>query len=416
MAQATRLPQLPFRVANGEQAQAQYPLEFQDLVPALAREDPLADALVAWADAHRLRPTDVFDDALALHLRGEQHGAPAANALVTQMLRKPAWLNDERLHVGGAALTRAALSGGLVLAFRSLIGGYAAPAGNKPLAFSGRLEAAAARRLDETGRFVRAVSLPGGLEPLGEGFTLTARVRLMHAGVRRLLQGSGRWDTQAWSAPINQHDMVATILLFSSVWLGGCRLLGIDFSAAEASNHMQLWRYVGFLMGVEDELLPTSEAHATRQAAFIRLTQHAPDDDSRRLVRALMQPPPTSSRRQRLLAPLWADYINGLCHVLLDEELCVGLGIAPSRSARWIRRSSAVRAVAEQVVRKTPLDALAVQWGERYWQQSVGRVAGTLQHDYATPTALKTADHDVVSSTNTKPAQPAPRAPSPSLS
>lgn len=306
-----------------------------------------------------------------------------------------------------------------MLAFRSLLGGYAAPAGNKPLAFSGRLEAAAPRRLDETGRFVRAVSEPFGLEPTGEGFVLTARVRLMHAGVRRLLHRSGRWDMAAWSAPINQHDMLATILLFSSVWLEGCRLLGIDFSDDEANNHMHLWRYVGFLMGVDDELLPTSEAHATRQAAFIRLTQHAPDDDSRRLVRALMQPPPSvspTSRRQRLLGPLWADYLNGLCHVLLDEALCAGLGIAPARSARWIRRSSAVRAVAEKVVRKTPLDALAVQWGERYWQASGGRVAGTLQHDYATPTALKTAAHDVVSSTNTKPAQPAAPAPSPSLS
>ena len=31
----------------------------------------------------------------------------------------------------------------------------------------------------------------------------------MHAQVRRLLLGSGRWDVEAWGLPINQADMAA---------------------------------------------------------------------------------------------------------------------------------------------------------------------------------------------------------------
>jgi hypothetical protein len=384
---------VPSRVANADDAHRRYPAEFAQLIPALERVDPLADALVAWADEAGVPATRVLDEALALRTRGsaERHPSEPANALLDQLLHPPTWVDMDRVDAGGAALRRAALTGGLVLAFRSLVSGYAAPAGNKPLAFSGRLEASAARRLDETGRFVRAISEPGGLDPAGEGFLLTARVRLMHAGVRRLLLRSGRWDEPAWSSPINQHDMLATILLFSSVWLGGCRLLGVTFPAEEAANHMHQWRYVGYLMGVDEALLPTSEEQGVRLQEFIRLTQHAPDEDSRRLVRALMTPPPTvdPTWQRRLLQPLWTDYLNGLCHVLLDPDLCTGLGIPPARSLRLIRRSSRLRAAAGRAVISNPgLDRLVMQWGDRYWQQSVGRVAGTLQYEYPTPIAL----------------------------
>lgn len=392
---SSAFPSAPARVANVVVAQREFPSAFRLLVPALERQDPLADALVSWADARGVSPTLVLDEALALRRSGQAHPCPEANALVDQLLSRPTWFDPELLERGGAALGRAALTGGLVLAFRSLISGYAAPAGNKPLAFSGRLEAGAARRLDETGRFVRAVSQPGGLLPTGEGFLLTARVRLMHAGVRRLLHRSGRWDAAAWSQPINQHDMLATVLLFSSVWLGGCRLLGVEFTADEARHHMHLWRYVGFLMGVEEALLPDGEAHATNLQGFLRLTQHAPDDDSRRLVRALMTPPPrpaerdAASRVRDLIAPALSSYFCALCHVLLDEDLCTGLGIPAAPASRWVRRASAVRGAAGRLVLAHPtLDHLAAQWGDGYWRRSVGRVAGTLQYDYATPTRL----------------------------
>lgn len=94
------LPTVPARVANAARAASAYPVEYAALLPALSREDRLADELVAWADTHGQRPTDVFDSALALQRRGEQHASAAANALVAQMLRKPAWLDEERLRVG----------------------------------------------------------------------------------------------------------------------------------------------------------------------------------------------------------------------------------------------------------------------------------------------------------------------------
>jgi hypothetical protein len=44
---------------------------------------------------------------------------------------------------GGEVLLRHGFFGGIVLGFRCLVAGYCSPAGNKPLAFSGRLREAA---------------------------------------------------------------------------------------------------------------------------------------------------------------------------------------------------------------------------------------------------------------------------------
>ena len=60
--------------------------------------------------------------------------------------------------------------GGLVLSLRSLMGGYTAPVGNKPLAFSGRLRERAPRRVAETARFVTAVCAPAGMRRGAPGF------------------------------------------------------------------------------------------------------------------------------------------------------------------------------------------------------------------------------------------------------
>ena len=68
----------------------------------------------------------------------------------------------------------------------------------------------------------------------GEGFAITVKVRLMHAQVRKLLLQSGKWREDLWSLPINQHDMLATVLLFSSILIDGYRTIGFRVTTSEA--------------------------------------------------------------------------------------------------------------------------------------------------------------------------------------
>src|SRR5262249_51979302 len=160
----------------------------------------------------------------------------ALRALFAELDRVPAWVDWPTLDAGGELLMRAGPFGGMVLGAGSLVLGYASPGGNKPLVFSGRLTEQAPRRLDETSRFVQAVCRPGGMQRSGDGFKITVKVRLMHAEVRRMILRSGRWDDARWGAPLNQHDMAATTLLFSLVVLEGLRSLGLVIGREEAEQ------------------------------------------------------------------------------------------------------------------------------------------------------------------------------------
>jgi hypothetical protein len=123
----------------------------------------------------------------------------------------PPWVDWELLDRGGAVFLR---SGGLGIAALSLAAlplSYASGVGNKPLVFTGHLLRRAPRRLAETARFTVATSQPGGLRRFAPGFKFTVKVRLMHAQVRRLLWGSGRWNPEwaprsissSWPEPIS---------------------------------------------------------------------------------------------------------------------------------------------------------------------------------------------------------------------
>jgi len=60
--------------------------------------------------------------------------------------------------------------------------------------------------------------------------------------------------------PINEEDMVATLLAFSVNALLGCELfLRMKLSDQERLDYLALWRYLGWLLGVD-----VNEAHGER--------------------------------------------------------------------------------------------------------------------------------------------------------
>ena len=73
--------------------------------------------------------------------------------------------------------------------------------GGEGLTFSRRLGHDADRRVGETAQFVLAVTAPGSLDPCGRGIRKIQKVRLLHAAIRYLISGSGRWDAEADGRP-----------------------------------------------------------------------------------------------------------------------------------------------------------------------------------------------------------------------
>ena len=381
----------PARYCQRATARVRFGDRVDRLAPYLYAVDPLADAVVeALAERSAQGGSALVDRLLSEGIEAVPEAPAALRDLHAFAHEVPPWVDWETLERGGRLLRRAAVLGGMVLGARALVLGYASPGGNKPLVFSGRLREQAARRLNETSRFVQAVTSAGGLRPGGDGVLITLKVRLMHAQVRRMILASGRWQAELWGAPINQHDMAATTLLFSLITLEGLRILGLHITVEEADAYMHLWRYVGHLIGVAPELLPAGEREAERLRDLIQATQAAPDDDSRYLVHALLHSgEQAGSAEQRARARRFRTFVEGVCRGLVGDALADQLAV-PRTS--W---STAVRAIRTMTTglelarrRSASLEEHMVRLGESYWTRVVREGLAGATADFALPERL----------------------------
>jgi hypothetical protein len=364
----------PSRYTNLAEARRRFGARVDRLGPWLDRVDPLADDVVA--DLERLggRGWRMLERALSHGISAVDGPPESFRALFAELDDVPAWVDDATLDRGGALLMRAGVLGGITLGAKSLVHGYASPGGNKPLVFSGRLVDHAARRLNETSRFVQAVCRPGGMRRFGDGFAITVKVRLMHAQVRRMVLRSGRWDATQWGAPVNQHDMAGTTLLFSLSVLEGLRTFGLKISRDESESYMQLWRYVGRVIGVHPDVQPTCELDAMQLAELVACTMGEPDDDSRALVRALFEHPREVARTdtQKALAEKQVAFGYGVCRGLVGDELADKLGVPKTPWRVAVPMIRKLIATAETVrVRSSWADRTAFTSGMRYWDKVV---------------------------------------------
>lgn len=363
---------VPSRLVNLEEARARFKDRADRLAPFLWEGDDLGDSA---AQALFALPRGTRERWIEALLTGAEEAALPASlqALGRAVRHVPLWVDFDRVERGGRAMLRTGVFGGFVLAFRSLVLGYCAPAGNKPLAFSGRLKEQANRRVAETGRFVQAVCLEGGLRPGGVGLAIAVRVRLMHAQVRRTLRASARWDAASWGTPICQLDMAATTLLFSQVFVEGVAKLGAPLSDAEAEDLLHLWRYVGYVMGVREELLCATRAEATALAELIHLTQGPPDEDSRALARALMEIPLVEAKPEdRVRAERFVPIAYGISRFLVGDALADGLGFPKSPWRHAAPVLTALFSGASGILRKLPgADWVMLEAGMGYWRRVV---------------------------------------------
>jgi hypothetical protein len=374
---------------NIDQARARFGALPARLVPYFERSDPLADAVV---EALRSSPASEREAVIEAALSGNERAVPPPlRELVAAASQVPFWVDESRLASAHEVFLRSGVLGGITLGLCSLVHGYAAPAGNKPLSFSGRLKERADRRLAETGKFVTAVTELGGLQPGALGWRLVLRVRLMHAQVRQLLLDSGRWSSDDWSHPINQHDMLATILLFSCVFIDGIRKLGVHVTPREADDYQHLFRYVGELIGVAPELLPATHTEAMRLGELMRLTQGAPDDDSRELVKALLEGPLRAAKTEseRVRAERQVAVARGLCRGLIGDRLADELGLTRDHHRYWVSGVRTTLQVLETLRRRLPrVNDLVQHLGGRYWEASVRRGLGGVPASYELPQRL----------------------------
>ncbi|KAF9342183.1 hypothetical protein BGX26_008116, partial [Mortierella sp. AD094] len=122
------------------------------------------------------------------------------------------------------------------------------------------------------------------------------QVRLLHAGVRCRLSKVARahskvYNIEEYGVPINQEDMLATLFSLSAVaWQMMERKLGVSMTTQEREDYLHVWRYVGYMIGVDDILGAThSSARAGACIESILLHLADPDEDSGIVCQSLLQ-------------------------------------------------------------------------------------------------------------------------------
>lgn len=322
----------PSRLTGLETSRREYGEQADRIAAFFMAGDPLADEAVrALGTLPAARQKALVSRALEQGIDAVPDAPAAVQALFRQVEHVPFWVDFERCNRGGAVFFRKGALAGVALGFGALARAYCSAGGNKPLTFTRELIDRAPQRVAETSHYVRTVSQPEGLRPGRPGFVASIKVRLMHARVRLGLMRSPRWRSEAWGVPINQADMAITALLFSHGMTEGVRRLGGRVTAQEEADQLHLWRYAGYLLGVEEELLCSSAEEARRMAALINAIDAGPDEDSRRLLAAMLAP---ENFRARLGDPTLASAVRtcylGACRALLGEH-AEAAGLPPGR-------------------------------------------------------------------------------------
>ena len=178
----------------------------------------------------------------------------------------------------------------VLLCCYSLPSSYAAKKGVQVLHRTAYLAKRPNRRLFETAQFIVDVLSPGGLDATGRGLRTAQKVRLMHAAIRHLIltDASAAWDTATLGVPINQEDLLGTLMTFSLIILDGLSRLGARLTAVEQQAYFDTWMVIGALMGIEKELLPRSLDEAKQLTATIERRQVAESAEGREMMAALL--------------------------------------------------------------------------------------------------------------------------------
>jgi ER-bound oxygenase mpaB/B'/Rubber oxygenase, catalytic domain len=133
------------------------------------------------------------------------------------------------------------------------------------------------------------------------------------------------WDSQYYGMPINQEDMMVTLLTFSVEVLRTVERLTFKgtLTRLETDSYLHMWRYIGYLIGMHEDINPcTSKERAYGLLECTSAHLLKPDKRSGELARHLL-----SAAADRPPVPISYELHSEIARALLGEELSNALGI-----------------------------------------------------------------------------------------
>lgn len=261
------------------------PAQWRRLGERLTVGDDPMDRLVEWMSATGMEQTrPLFDRALTNGIATVPEAPEPLREFFVRIEAVPRWVDPDKLRRGARALRRGGADGMYIARDVALLGGYQFSGFNKTLLRTGALEKGSNKRFAETMQWAMDVISEGGLGPLGVGYRSTIRVRLIHAFVRRHVAAMPDWRADEWGLPVNQTDMAATLVGALIAPPAGAIGMGIVLRPSDFDAIAHLTRYVGWLIGVQDEWLPHNFRDSIRVLSHTLTALAKPDESTKQLA------------------------------------------------------------------------------------------------------------------------------------
>ena len=312
--------------------------------------DDVIDALASFdqREAHRFIQAGMEQDSKALA------DAPLAlREFFERIETPPAWFDPDSVHAGCRAFHE--YSDLFIPAFFVVTLQNAATLISKAFYMTGRVKTAhGLRRIRQNTRHFIEIMLPGALEPHGEGWKLSVRIRLVHAQVRRFIRASRNWDEAEFGVPLSAAHLALSSANFSATMLWQAERLGARPGAESRASFMQIWRYASWLIGSPEPLL--LEGDESRTAELHRIAtacEPPPGDESAVIANALVNAVPQVAGvvdpvEQRKMAL----HVFRVSRALLGNEVADRLRFPRQRTAgllAWLRWKRGIRGVAHRL-------------------------------------------------------------------
>lgn len=379
MVATARRPDVPTSVRSQDEAVRRFGDRATTYLEAMWEGDPLADAFVDdFATLGHGKGMRMLRKACREGIDAVPEAPASLKALFAELDDTPEWVDLAAIDAGSRHFARYTRQAGIVLGAASLVSGYANSTASRPLELTGRYVENAGMRTIEVGAWLLAVNQQGGLQRHAEGFELTVRVRIIHALVRNHLRHSPDWDETAWGLPIPQAFLAYTLVEFCLIPLRGMRAIGAPYLPHEVETYYRLWRYVGHLLGIHEDLLPVHEADQQVLEELYLLTRPEVDDYCRSLVAAInaeflvLEIEELLPSRLHGVAP---PTVHALERIFLGDRIADELGVPDSRMKHLIRVLGPVLAQVNMLIDRLPGTlAVRTRLGERYRDEQEKRL------------------------------------------
>ncbi len=262
-------------------------------------------------------------------------------AFIAEANTLPAWADPDLMRKGSVFFSRHSESIMSLLGLLSLPYCYTAANGAMVLYLSEKIRNETTRRLFETAVFVWEMMAPNAFQSDGKAFMEILKIRILHAAIRYYTLQSGKWD-DAWGVPVNQEDMAGTNLSFSFIVIRGLRMLGFSINQQDQEAFLHLWSVIGYLTGLEEDLIAESPKMAQQLDRVISKRQFRASPHGQLLTQSLIAHIVSVNKSKATPAD-----ITGLMRYLLGNEVSGQLGIdapeLPAYKLSLIRTTNILR-------------------------------------------------------------------------